>query len=145
MTTTREQAIGALFTILATAAEFKTVGRRNRDPEGLAPSLCPALFLLEHSETYKRPSPNLAPIRTMHLSAVVYHDVGTDENAIPSAMINNILDQVDILLKPDDPMRNAMTLGGLVSSVVIDGENPRAPGDITGKSLAIVQIKITLP
>ena len=145
MSASREQALTALLAVLSKSGEFKLIGRRNRDPEAIGPDQSPALLLLEHSEIYKRPSINLPPIRQLTVMAVVYNDVGSDENAIPSSAVNNVLDQIDALLKPDDMIKNVFTLGGLVSSALIDGEVTKAPGDMTGKSLAIVPIKITFP
>jgi hypothetical protein len=42
-------------------------------------------------------------------------------------------------------MTNLCRLGGLVASLTINGEVIKAPGDISGKSLAIVPIRILLP
>ena len=77
--------------------------------------------------------------------AYIYTDVGDDENAIPASTINNLLDEMELSLKPDDSKTNRCTLGGLVQSVMIDGEVAKNPGDITGKSIAVVPISILMP
>lgn len=142
--TTREQAMDALLALLSTAGTFSAIGRRNRDPQGIAAVGAPALILVEHSESYRVQSTIVPPIRYLLVRAIIYSDVGNDDNAIPASAINNLLDAIDVKLLPDSPMGKC-TLGGLVQSVVIDGEVIKAPGDITGKSLAILPIKILLP
>lgn len=145
MAVTREQVMAALLAKLAGSGEFATVGRRNRDPELIAAANTPALILVEHSETYVRPSPSLEPIRTLEVRAIVYSDTGQDENAIPSSIVNVLLDGVDAALAPDDMSSNRCTLGGLVYSARIEGALIKAPGDVTGKGLAVIPIKIVIP
>ena len=142
---TREQVMNALLALLKATGSFVTISRRNRNPEGLAPSQSPALFLVEALEEYSRPSPTVQPKRALVVKAIFYNDVGPDENAIPSTPINNALDALDVALKPDDPATNRFTLGGLVFSAMIEGTIEKASGDVTGKSLAVVPIKIVLP
>lgn len=142
---TREQAMTALLALLAATAQFVTIGRRNRDPESLSPAESPALFLVEHSENYDRKSRSLPAIRRLHVKAIFYNDSGDNTDVIPSTPINNALDSLDLALKPDSPMTGAFTLGGLVTSLMIDGEIEKAPGDVTGKSLAVVPLVIELP
>ncbi len=139
MAASREQIMTALLSRLAGSGEFATIGRRNRRPESIAAINTPALMLVEHSETYERPSPNQPPIRTLEVRAIVYCDVGQDENAIPSSIVNQLLDGIDSVMVPDSRMLGRCTLGGLVYSAMIDGDVIKAPGDVTGKSLAVVQ------
>jgi hypothetical protein len=143
-TATPEAAVAALFTRLTNSGDYTTVGRRNRDPENISPDNTPMLMLLEHSDTFLRPSKSLPEIHKINLRAVIYTDVGDDDNAVPSITLNNLLQKMKDDLKPDDPMRNSCTLNGLVDSVMIDGDTVRSPGDTTGKSLVIVPIVITL-
>src|SRR5579872_2289243 len=133
MATTREQAITALLTIFEGIGALKTVSRRNRDPEGMDPALTPALFLLENEDDWDRnPGYNQFPIRSIMMMAIVYSDVGQDENAIPGTPINNALDAIEAALVPDNPQTGTMTLGGLVQAVTIDGHSQRSSGDTTG-------------
>ncbi len=143
--TTREQAVEALLAKLAALAPFKTVTRRNRRPDTILPAATPALMLLEHSDAYTPRPSNSPPVRRLMLRAMIYVDTGNDQNAVPSAVLNPILDAIDGALTPDDPVRGQCTLGGLVQSVVIVGTVIRAPGDVTGKSLAAVPLEILLP
>lgn len=142
---TREQIMTALLALLQTSGDFVTVSRRNRSPDSIGPAQSPALFLLEDQETYLRPSQSLPGVRKLKVSAVFYNDVGSDENAIPSTAVNNALDQLDTLFAPDSSSYNTFTLGGLAKSVMIMGDIIKAPGDVTGKSVAIVPILIEMP
>ena len=143
--TSRETAINALLGVLTTAWPFVTVSRRNPGAENLGSTQTPALFLIDLNEDYRRPSESMPAIRTLHCLAIIYHDAGTDPNVIPASMINTILDGFDLALQPDNPMRGTCTLKGLVQSVKINGEIEKAPGDITGKSVAIIKIEVVMP
>jgi len=145
MTATREQVMTALLAKLGAAYAFGVVGRRLRDPNNIAVTSQPALFLLKHSEHYAARGPNMPSVRTLHLLAAVYISVGQDEAAIPDAVLNPIQDAIDAALAADDPTRNFCTLGGLVQSVKIVGEVTCAPGDITGRGLAMIPIDVIIP
>jgi hypothetical protein len=144
---TREQIMEALFTVLQGSSEFVTASRRLQNPEGLTPASTPALFLVEHEDNWERGKGgyNLPPIRSIHARAIVYIDVGNDPNAIPSSFINMALDAIETAFAPDNHATNSFTLGGLVQACVLDGNSVRASGDVTGKGLADVPIRILLP
>lgn len=125
-----------------TLPSLKSISRRNRAPETLSPSLTPALMLIGHREQFERPSLSSPPKITLHILAILYIDVGNDENAIPDAILNNLLDEITAALEPDDRNLGRLTLHGLVQSVTIDGEITKAPGDVTGKGLAVIPITI---
>ena len=144
MTTTREQVMTALLARLSTAYSWGVVGRRNRAPNAIAAVGKPALILLKQHETYVARGLNMPSKRTMHLLAVVYVDVGTDETAVPDALVNAALDALDAAMQPDSP-GGYLTLGGLVESAKISGTITAAPGDVTGKGLAIVPIDVSIP
>ncbi|MFX8844664.1 hypothetical protein ABTM93_19560, partial [Acinetobacter baumannii] len=83
---------------------------------------------------------------TRHMLAdlYLYNDIGDDPNAIPSTPINQMLDALDVALKPTDPSQR-LTLNGLVEYVLIEGQIERAMGELTGKAVAAVPLKIVLP
>lgn len=137
--------MAALLAKLKASGDFKSVGRRNRNPDTIGAESTPALMLVEHSEQYRNPSTHQPAIRKLMVKAIVYFDVGGDDNAIPSAVINPILDEIDRLFRPDNATTGQFTLGGLVQSAVIEGTVLKAPGDLTGKGLASVPITLTLP
>ena len=134
----------ALFAKLSGAYAFGVATRRLVSPETIATPGAPALVLIVHHEEYEQ-RPAQPPKRTMTVLAVLYIDTGSDPNAIPDAVLNPIQDAIDAALAPDTPGQGRCTLGGLVSSVVIKGQVVKAPGDKTGKGLAIIPIEITIP
>ncbi|MDR3495292.1 MAG: hypothetical protein P4L82_11890 [Ancalomicrobiaceae bacterium] len=134
----------ALLALVSATLAFKTASRRNRDPDTLKPADCPAVFLLEDSETYERYSPSMPPKRVLLVSAVFYNDIGTDQSQSPATAINTALDALDLAFRPMTPS-GLFTMNGLVDSVVIEGEVKKAPGDRTGRSVAIVPIRVVLP
>jgi hypothetical protein len=146
MATTIEQAVSALFAVLQGTATFVTSSRRNQNPEGMNPANTPALFLIEHQDEFDRKQGyNIQAVQSLRLMAIIYIDVGSDPNAIPSTFINNTIDAIKAAFAPDDRVRNTFTIGGLVQACTIDGQTSRASGDVTGKGLAIVPIRILFP
>ena len=143
--TTREQAIGALLTLLTSTGIFPKYGRRLRDTESIPAASTPALYIKTSHEEYERPNITLPPIRHIHVEAFIYIDVGTDENAVPDVVLNTINDQIDALMAPDDLRSGRLTLGGLVTSAMIRGKVERAAGDVTGKGVLIIPIEIVIP
>ena len=149
MAATREQIMTALLAqlsgIMAQGVGLVAVGRRVRDPENVPSDQRPALFLVEHLDSWDRPAPNLPAKRILTVWALLYTDVGTDENLIPMTQINYFIESIEAALAPDMLALNRFTLGGLVFNCMLDGEGIRAAGDTTGKSVAAIPIKIILP
>jgi len=144
MSAPREQIMAALLAKLQGAYAWGVVGRRNRAPSAIAAVGKPALILLKHHQHYSARALNMPSVRTLHVMALVYIDVGADETAIPDSVLNPIMDAMDAALAPDTP-QGFCTLGGLVQSAKITGEVTEAPGDVTGKGLAIIPIDIVIP
>lgn len=141
----RETAIAALLTKLQTVAGFTVTGRRNAQPDTIATPNNPALLLLCNRDKYGTLQLGRVVKKTMMVFACIYIDTGNDPNAVPDTIINNLLDGVDDALVPDDLAAGRCTLGGAVFAAHIEGEVIRAPGDRTGKGLAIVPINLILP
>lgn len=147
MAVTREQIVSALLQKFAASGAFKTVGRRNRDPNESVPiDQLPMLMLVKKAEKFDRPSPNLPPKRTLNFIAFVYTGVEMeDENAIPEAPLNDCMDAIEAALAPDDRATNRCTLGGLVFSAMIEGESVVGQDANSGKSVQVVPISILIP
>ena len=146
MAVTREAAMEALFSKLSAAYAFGATTRRVDTPEALAsPGSAPGLGLIVHSESYERQSLNLPPKRKMRALAIIYIDVGGEANAIPDAVLNPVKDAIDAALLPDNKVTGLCTLGGVVYSAIVKGEVVQAPGDKTGKGLAVIPVEIILP
>jgi hypothetical protein len=142
---TREEIATALLAAVQATAHFTTTGRRWRDPSTITPAQSPACFLVIAGEQFVRPSPNLAPVRTLNFSAFVYNDIGPNPNLYPETALNAALDALDAALAPDNARSGFCTLDGLVFAAYLKGEARRAPAELTGKALAIVPIEVILP
>ena len=142
---TREAVMTALLAAIVGTGAFETTGRRNRGSNAIGPTQSPACFLFQDSERQERKSPMLPPKRILNISAVIINDVGQDPAAVPATLINAALEALDALFRPDNLASGRCTLGGLVESLMIDGEIVQAPGDQTGKALAVVPLQIILP
>lgn len=149
MAATREQIMTALVAQLAAitagSTALKSASRRVRDPENVTSNDRPALFLVEHLDNWERPAPNIQAKRILTVWALLYTDIGQDENAIPMTQINQFIESIETALSPDNKATNTFTLGGLVFSCMLKGEGFRAAGDTTGKSLTAMPIEIILP
>jgi hypothetical protein len=141
---TREDIANALLARLTVSGAFVLSGRRLLGPETIPKEQTPALFLIDANELYETQERNLPSKRMLGFDAVVYVDVGADVNAVPATPLNNALDAIDAALKPDGG-QGFLTLGGKARSVKIVGEIEKAPGDVTGKGLAIVPIEVLIP
>jgi hypothetical protein len=141
---TREEIATALLAKLAATGAFVMYGRRLLGPESIPQNQTPALCLVDANELYESQARNLPSKRMLMLDAIVYVDVGSDVNAVPATPLNNALDAIDTALKADSG-QGFCTLGGKVHSAKITGEVQKAPGDVTGKGLAIVPIEVLIP
>ena len=144
MTPSRETIMQALFARLETAGSFATASRRLRLWTALAPADAPALFLAERSETRDRPSEATPGRTTLEADIFLYTYAGEDPNAVPASSMNALLDSIDAALAPD-PVTGTQTLGGLVSHCWIAGKILNDPGDLDGKGVAILPVKILVP
>lgn len=145
----RETVMDALLALLGTATAngvpFTSKGRRLRDPENVPSNDRPALFVVEHIDNWERQSVSLPARTELKAWAIIYSDVGTDENLIPMTQLNQFIQAFEALLQPDNPIVGRCTLGGLVYSCMLKGEGIRAAGDTTGKSLCAAPIEIIFP
>ena len=143
---TREPIFQALFALASAAtwgdpaAGFAYVSRRVRlfDDLPATPALCQA----EHEETVERTA-GQPPRRSLWASFVIHHSTG-DPDAIPAITSNLILDALDAALLPDSP-DGCCTLGGLVAHAWIEGKVFKDPGDLDGRALMIVPIRMLVP
>jgi len=141
---TRETILAALLAAVQATGYFVSTGRRARDPAAIGPAQSPACFLVCSGETFKRPSPNLPAIRTLRVAAFLYNDVGANANAVPESALNAAVEALEAALAPDRP-NGYCTLGGLVTAAYLNGEEHRAPAEMTGKALAVVPIDVLMP
>ena len=145
-TTTREAIFQALFALGAAAAwgepaaGFAYASRRARPFDDL-PAV-PAFCQSEPGEEVER-APGQPPRRVLLATWTVHHATG-DPDAPGAAANNLILDALDARLRPDGP-DGCCTLGGLVAHAWIEGETLKDPGDLEGRALLAVPVRILVP
>ena len=145
----------ALFNLVA-AATFGTPvngqstwinpSRRLKTFNRIDPSAQPTMFMVQHRETYERYGVGLVR-RYLDMGLWCYAPT-TDENAIGDDMLDIMESALEAALVADDPTRNELTLGGLVSWCRIRKDNNmfiRDPGDIDGQALLVLPVQILIP
>jgi len=135
----RETIYSALFQRLQTASDFVTCSRNLKHYSDVSPSEQPAIFVAQgsqHAEHIK----GFPTKYTLQAKAWIYTN-DPDPSKPPAYAINNILDQVDEVMKPDAP-QDKQTLSGLVEDCWIDGEIVTDEGTLGDQSVAIFTIKI---
>lgn len=144
---TREDAIGALVSLVAGAYAWRTgPSRRLKLWSDVPLANRPACFVFEGGqENYAWQITNI-PKRTIEVKLFVYIDA-KDPNVIGASALNNIMDALDAAFLPvgADSAIGRNTLGGRVSQCRIDGAPMKDPGDLDGDGLLIVPVKIIFP
>ena len=113
------------------------------------PSVQPACFLVQHREEYNVDGAGRLTRRYLEMGFWCYAPTGDAGSAILGDDWLDLMESgFETALKPDDPQRNELTLGGLVSWCRISHQNGmpiRDPGDIDGQALLVLPIRILLP
>jgi hypothetical protein len=113
----------------------------------------PACFLVQHRETYERRGTGHLVRRYLDMAFWCYAPTG-DAAATSPIIGDDLLDlmeeALEAQLQPDDPVRNELTLGGLLPSgwcqiVRQDNMFIRDPGDLDGQALLVLPVRILLP
>lgn len=136
----------ALFNLAVGVHDFVTTGRRLVMWDRVPKDQRPALFQVEHAETYSRQSETQRK-RDLHVTLFIYTD-SSDKTVDGIVVLNTILDELDAALDPaaaDAFARGRQTLGGLVSHCFIDGDVVKDSGDLDGVGLLVVPIRILVP
>jgi hypothetical protein len=121
---------------------FQTTGRRLRDAN--AEQDMPALYLTEQNELHAyRPATGALTIE-LNCDCWIYTNVGAEENAVPAAMLNTLLDGVERALYPAGThFRQNLGLNGVVYCR-IEGEVQKDAGHSGAIAMAVVPIKIAV-
>ncbi len=136
---TREDAYGALFTLLQTVP-VKTRGRRLELLEEMDAPQLPALFMTVGNQNI-RDVEGAGPIRTLTAHVFVYAR-NSDRHTPAGIQLNGLLDAIEAALAPT---WGAQTLGGEVQHAWIEGEIEVFELPQGEKAAAIVPIKILMP
>jgi hypothetical protein len=136
----REAIYSALFKLLSGLDSITTAERVLAHWDDVSPNMQPALYMTMVSQTAEQ----ITGFPTKYtLSAKVWIYTHRDTgNVIPSAQINQILDELDAALKPAAGPLNKQTLGGLVEHCWISGEIVTDEGTLGNQAVAIVPIQM---
>ncbi len=148
---TREAIYAALFakwTALTVGGTplFVTATRKLQVWENVAAEDSPALLQSQRRETVSRQR-GLPSRWTLGVDLFLYVHTGAlnDPNIVPSQLLNPLMDAIEAALTVDDVAQNACTLGGLVSSCIIDGTVEIFEGTLGDEAVCIVPITIVVP
>ena len=144
----RESIAGALFELLQTATDFVTTGRRVKLWTEIGEAQLPALYLMTPRERHVTDNLYTPTKLVLAYNALVYVS-SQDQEKLGDTLLNNLIDAIDPrcggVLKPDNPLANTQTLGGLVQHCWIEGDIERAPGDLDGVAIALIPINVLVP
>lgn len=159
MAVTREQVFSALFALTqgitweATPGSGVPVGFKKTSRQITLFSDVPAaqqpwIGQAEHSEDSQQTT-GMPYKRVWDAQWMVYHRASDTPGVIPSVFTNQIIDAIEIALrpKPRDPgfLDKRNTLSGLVYHCFIQGRVFKDPGDIDKQGLIVVPIKLLVP
>jgi hypothetical protein len=150
----------ALFTRLQSATfsvpingftTWAQTSRRLKLFNNVDPSNQPAMFLVQHHETYEQYGTGRLTRRFLNMGVWCYAPTG-EESIVGDDLLDLMETAIETVLQPDDPFRNELTLGGLLTPNNgwcridrRDGMFIRDPGDIDNQALLIMPIRILLP
>ena len=138
----RESVYAALFSVLQTLPGVTTCSRRLVNVQGLEPERFPAAYQMQdEQQTYYK---GTTPTHNVWKASWILYAYQSDETQPISPLLNSMVDAVAILLTPD-PGQPAVTLGGLVTHVGIDGTVQVFEGVLGDRAVAVVPISIVLP
>jgi hypothetical protein len=121
---------------------FQTTGRRLRDAS--AEQDMPALYLIEVNEQHAYREATRGVVVELNAEAWIYTTVGADENAVPAAMLNTLIDGIERALYPlPRYFRQDLGLQGILYAR-IEGELQKDPGHSASVAMAVVPIKIAV-
>ena len=147
MNVAREQIYSALFALLQSAANFKTVGRVWVPSNKLDPPQLPALFMVENNEHAMQTAPGRPAKWMLDVDVVIYaRNEGESqapgaESYVRATALNNLLDAVESALAPV-AATNVQSLGGLVQHCWIEGKIEKDAALQGANSVAVVPVRI---
>ena len=137
---TRESIYTALFAKLSGIPGLVTCSRRLKYWSDVSPIQQPAMFVTVGSQHVRQIKG--FPSQYDLIAKVWIYTHSTDPSVSPATALNNLLDQVDSVLKPAAP-QDKQTLGGLVEHCWIDGEIETFEGGLGEQEVAVFFIKIS--
>jgi hypothetical protein len=121
---------------------FQTAARRLADPR--VEQDMPALYLVEVNEMHPFRGSNSAVLIELNCEVWIYTRVGADQNAIPAATLNMLIDGIERALYPTPQgFRQNLGINGVLYCR-IEGEVQKDPGHNGQIAGAIIPLKIAV-
>jgi hypothetical protein len=145
---TRESIYAALFARGSASAGFALNGRRLKHIDDLQPIQFPAFFQVQVAEEWSQKATNLPPKGALHAEwwVYVYNNDGSSSHA---QQLNPLIDALcgSLGLPPafNPSSTGEQTLGGLVTSVCLDGKIDYAEGALDDRGFARIPLVIYTP
>jgi hypothetical protein len=139
----REAIFQALFNLVKDLPGFVTTSRRARLVKDVAPDEMPALFLEQLPEVVENQGQGLPSKYFLKADLMIYVS-GADPAAIPSSLLNPLVDAVCAAIEPDADEEN-QTLGGRVQYCRVNGQIDRNDGIVSGSPWAFIPVEILVP
>ncbi len=142
----REDIYGTLFeklVALKTVGDIVTASRILVHWDKVPHEQQPAVYQAQINEVFT-PVGGQPAKRTLYVNWVVYVARGNDPTKVPAEELNNLLDKLEEILKPDVGEDN-QSLGGLVNHAWISGNIETDEGTLGEQAVAIVPIAIDVP
>lgn len=140
----RNQILDKVLAFFQGVAPIKIASRKLRMWTNVDESELPALFMLKTGEDVQQVE-GMPPMITFDIELFIYTWANPQvEDPPPSAVMQDVLDAVYKALAPP-PIVGRQTLGGLVSHCWVEGKTIEVPGDLEGKGVAIVPLRILIP
>lgn len=111
------------------------------------PSLQPAAFVVQHRESYQTRIGLDLPRRYLEVGVWCYAPTSA-EGSVGDTYLDIMEEGIENALRPDNPISDFLTLGGLAYNCQIsreDGLFIRDLGDVDGQALLILPIRVLLP
>lgn len=124
--------------------QWRTSSRRLRLFDAVPAGEQPAVFQVEHEETYEQPNIGTPPVRTLNVSLFCYAQAPSG-GTVGGSLLNYMLAGIESALAADNPSTGLCTLGGQVYQCVIKGRLLKDPGDIDDQAMLIVPLQIMWP
>jgi hypothetical protein len=160
----REDVMNALLALGATAlvggsVPFQTATRKivlvpgAPTPQVATPPKQPAMILTEGHETTSWAGIGTPKKRVWFAEFWLWakipqgETIGVAGTGAGATVVNNLIEALEGVLVPDDPIQQRLTLGKLVYNCWIEGETIKVPGDLNpdGQCFCTVPIRILVP
>jgi len=111
------------------------------------PDSQPAMFMVQHRESYQNPGRGTESRRFLDIGFWCYARTDSDD-ILGDDLLDIMITGLENALAPDNTPENTLDLGGMVYWVKImnqDNMYIRDPGDVDGQALLVLPVRILMP